>query len=412
VWDYAGLVASQGVADWTDARLWALARLPVSAANQPVLAAHLMRSLRALLRPAAKCLVLDLDDTRWGGVVGDEGLGGIRLGDEYPGSAFKRFQRAVLGVRDRGILLAVCSANDADVALEALRTHPEMVLRPEHFAATRINWGPKSENLREIADELNIGVDSLILFDDNPAVRAEVRDRLPEVLVVEVPSDPVLYVEALASVVELDAPSVTAEDRGRAASMAAGGERRAALERSASLGDFLGSLEMAVEIGSLDVLSSQRIAQLVAKTNQYNLTTRRRSQAELESVAAREDACVQWLRLRDRYGDMGLVLVAILVKAGQEAVVDSLVLSCRAANRGLEQTMLAHLAGVARSWGCRALVGEYVATERNHVVEGLYPALGFAATDGAEGVTRFRLDLETGNVERPGYVALRASTES
>lgn len=417
VWDYADLVASRGATEWTDPRLWALARAPVSAVNQPALATHLMRSLRALVRPAAKCLVLDLDDTLWGGVVGDEGVSGIRLGDEYPGSAFKRFQRAVLGLRDRGILLAVCSANDADVALEALSSHPEMILRPEHFSALRINWRPKSENLREIAEELNIGVDSLVLFDDNPAVRAEVRDRLPQVVVVEVPPDPVLYVTTLASVAELDVAAVTLEDRGRAASMAAESERRTAMDRSGSLGDFLGRLEMSVDIGTLDALSSQRVSQLVAKTNQYNLTTRRRSQAELEALAAREDAHVAWLRLRDRYGDMGLVLVAIMVREGDDALVDSLILSCRAANRGLEQTMLAHLAEVARAWGCRGLVGEYIPTERNRVVETLYPSLGFTPLGrtplpGGGESARYRLDLDTQDLERPAYVSVRGGADA
>jgi FkbH-like protein len=404
VWDYAGLIASRGGGSWSDPRLEALARAPVSGPNQPVLARHLLRSVRAVIKPTAKCLVVDLDDTLWGGTIGDDGLRGIQLGDEHPGSAFKRFQRAVLGLRDRGVLLAVCSSNDASVALEAMDGHPEMLLRSTHFAASRVNWRPKSENLREIAEELNIGLDSIVFFDDNPVVRAEVRDRLPQVLVVDVPVDPVHYVDTLAAVPELDTPALTMEDRLRATAVQADGDRRLALRGAVSLDDFLLSLGMVARIGRLDDRTSQRVSQLVAKTNQYNLTTRRRSQAELDAMAARDGTFVHWLRLADRYGDLGLVAVTVLIVEGPVATIDSLIMSCRVANRGVEQTMVAHLARLARELGCERLVGEYVPTAKNRPVCNLYPTLGFVTDGESGGATRYGLVLTDEIIEAPRFM--------
>jgi len=404
VWDYSGLVAARGLATWTDPRLWSLARAPVATLNQPSLAAHLVRTLRGVIRPSAKCLVLDLDDTLWGGAIGDEGIEGIALGDDHPGAAFKRFQRAILGLRDRGLLLAVCSANDEAVALGALSSHPEMLVSPSDFACMRINWSPKSENLREIAAELNIGLDALVFFDDNPVVRAEVRAQVPDVRVIEVPDDPALYVHALASIPELDSPALTSEDRIRARSYQAEAGRRSAMVKAASMEEFLESLEMKVEIGRLDARTAGRIGQLFAKTNQFNLTTRRRTQGALELMA--QNAGVFWLRLEDRYGDMGIISTATLQRDGDDAVIESLILSCRAANRGIERTMVAHLAGEARALGCSTLVGEYAPTQRNHVVADLYTRLGFDVAGESDGVLRYRLDLTSEDLRIPTYITV------
>jgi FkbH-like protein len=412
VWDYAGLVSSSGARSWTDARMWSLAKTAVAPANQPAFAAHLMRTMQGVMFPAAKCLVLDLDNTLWGGAVGDDGAGGIVVGDDYPGSAFKLFQRAILGLKDRGIILALCSKNDPEVVQEVFEKHPDMLLRSEDIAAQRINWLPKSDNIREIAEELNIGLDSLVFFDDNPVERAEVRTNLPEVIVVEVPTDPVLYVEALYAVADFDVPVLTQEDRGRAASYQAERLRQSSEQQAGSLDDFLESLDMRVEFGTLDATSSLRIAQLVAKTNQFNLTTRRRSQDEIEAIAAREDADVYWLRLTDRYADMGLIAVAIVIGQGEDLLIDSLILSCRAANRGIEQAMLAFISEEARKRGYARLVGEYVPTERNHVVSELYPQMRFNLKKESDGASVYSLELASEKIEFPkSLLILDSSTE-
>jgi FkbH-like protein len=406
VWDYAGLVASAGSANWTDPRLWALSRTPVSAANQPLLARHLTRTVRGALRPSAKCLVLDLDNTLWGGVIGDDGVGGIHLGDEHPGKAFKELQRAALGLRDRGILLAICSKNDPGVVHDALANHPEMLIKLKDFAATRINWSPKSQNLREIAKELNIGLDSLVFFDDNPVERAEVQEGAPEVYVVDVPVDPAHYVRALCDVGAFDVPTLTAEDRLRAQSYQAQIERRESEAQAGSAEEFLPSLQMEVAIGTWNAMTATRIAQLVIKTNQFNTTTRRVSEAEL--AALHESGLgVYWLRLADRYGDMGLIAVAVLTKEGTDAVVHSFVLSCRAANRAMEQTLVAHLAEKARGAGCTRLIGELIPSPKNGPVMDMYPKLGFVLLDTTNDVTRYAYDLAKEDLVLPAFMRVR-----
>ncbi|MBX3231200.1 MAG: HAD-IIIC family phosphatase [Labilithrix sp.] len=406
VWDYAGLVSSVGTSRWTDPRLWALARNPIAAANQPAFAQHLTRTLRGTLKPAAKCLVLDLDNTLWGGVIGDDGVAGIHLGDEHPGRAFKELQRAVLGLRDRGIVLALASKNDLATVQEALTSHPEMLIKMTDFAAVEINWERKSKNLKAIASDLNIGADSLVFFDDNPVERAEVKENLPEVIVVDVPVDPAHYVRALTELDVFDVPRLTKEDRLRAQSYQAQIERREAEATAGSLDEFLPTLNMEAEIGAWNAVQAQRITQLVGKTNQFNTTTRRLTEPELAKLHE-EGLGVYWLRLTDRYGDLGLVGVFILTKEGDDAIVHSLVLSCRVANRGVEQTMVAYLAGKARAAGCKHLVGEFIPTKKNTPVIELYPRLGFEKDRVDGDLTRYRYDLARTSLVIPSYVRVR-----
>ncbi len=408
VWDYAGLVSYAGAGKWTDPRLWALSRTPIAAANQPLFAQHLGRTIRGTLKAASKCLVLDLDNTLWGGVIGDDGVAGIQLGDEHPGRAFKEFQRACLGLRDRGIVLAISSKNEHSTVADALKTHPEMVVKMTDFASVRINWDRKSKNIKAIAEELNIGVDSLVFFDDNPVERAEVKEALPDVFVVDVPTDPAHYVRALTEVGVFDVPTLTAEDRLRAQSYQAQIERREAEGAAGSLDEFLPTLEMVAEIGTWNDVQRQRITQLVGKTNQFNTTTRRLSEAELADLHAK-GLGVYWLRMSDRYGDMGLVGVFILTKNGDDGIVHSLVLSCRVANRGMEQTMVAYLAQKARAAGCKRLVGEFIPTAKNKPVVDLYPKLGFVEHSKTPELTLYHYDLAKEDLVIPAYVNVRES---
>ncbi len=405
VWDYAGLVGDEGARRWTDPRLWALARAPVAAAHQGAFAEHLARALAAVLRGPAKCLVLDLDNTLWGGVIGDDGLAGIQLGDDWPGSAYKALQRAALNLMDRGILLAVVSKNEPDVAEQAIREHPEMLLRWEQLAAARINWAPKSTNLREIAAELNLGADALVLFDDNPVERAEVRANAPEVRVIEVPPDPLAYVEALEASGHFDQVRLSEEDRVRTELYRQERQRQVVAQQADSVEDFLAGLEMHADVGRADAATLGRIAQLVGKTNQFNLTTRRHSDARLAAMSGDPDHCVAWLRLGDRFGDLGLVAVGIARVEGDVGVVDTFLMSCRVMNREVETALMAYLAEWARGAGCAALVGEYRPTKKNPMVGDLYARLGFepaGALDG--GGTRWRLELSRVNLTWPAVI--------
>jgi FkbH-like protein len=406
VWDYAGLVRLRGTERWTDPRLWALARAPIAQEHQPMVAAHLARTLAGALRTPSKCLVLDLDNTIWGGVIGDDGPAGIQLSDDYPGSAYKQFQRAVLSLMDRGILIAVASKNNPEIVEQTLRTHPEMLLRWDDFACVKANWRSKSENLREIAAELNIGVDSLVLFDDNPVERAEVRAALPEVGIVEVPTDPIGYVAALRACEYFDQPTLQAEDRERAAMYRRERERRTLEADAKSPEEFLLSLDMEAEVGVADEHTLARIAQLVGKTNQFNLTTRRHSQAEIAAMARDPDAVVAWMRLRDRFGDQGLVVVGIVRRRGTVAEIDTFLMSCRVMNRRVEQAFMSYLMEHARRLGCTTATGAYVPTKKNGMVSEFYPELGFTRDgDRPDGGRNYHLDLRSGTVEWPSVIS-------
>jgi FkbH-like protein len=408
VWDYAGLVRRRGAERWTDPRLMAMARSAVAAEHQPALAAHLVRTIAAMRRTPAKCLVLDLDNTLWGGVIGDDGPGGIQLGDDWPGSVYKQFQRAALAYMDRGILLAVVSKNDHDVVEQVFRTHPEMVIRWEDLACVRANWRPKSENLREIARELNIGLDSLVLFDDNPVERAEVRLGAPEVGVVDVPNDPLGFAAALHACPWFDQTGLSAEDRSRAAMYREDRQRQALAAAAASPDEFLASLEMEAAVGRADADTIGRIAQLIGKTNQFNLTTRRHAQADVAAMAADPDCVVGWLRLTDRFGDQGLVVVGIVRRRGEVGEVDTFLMSCRVMNRRVEQAFMAWLVEQARGLGCTRLEGAYLPTKKNSMVRDFYPGLGFARTgDLADGGVAFALDLGAGTVAWPDVIRRR-----
>ena len=402
MWDYAGLVRSRGADAWTDRRLWSIARAPVATEHQPALASHLMRTIAATLRTPAKCLVLDLDNTLWGGVIGDDGPTGILLGDDYPGSAFKQFQRACLALMDRGILLAIASKNNPDIVEQTLKTHPEMLLRWDDFACVRANWRSKSENIREIAKELNIGVDALVLFDDNPVERAEVRAALPQVGVIDVPTDPIAYAATLRDCELFDQPALQAEDRERAAMYRVERERRSLEEQAASPEEFLRTLEMEAEVGLADDQTIARIAQLVGKTNQFNLTTTRHTQGQIAAMAADPDHVVAWLRLRDRFGDQGLVVVGIVRRQGRVADIDTFLMSCRVMNRRVEQAFMAYLLEHARRLGCQTAVGTYIPTAKNNMVRDFYPELGFTPNgEGDGGSQKYVMNLVERSVDWP-----------
>lgn len=405
VWDYAGLVATHGTANWTDRRLWALARVPVAAAMQPHLAAHLLRTVAGATRRPAKCLVLDLDNTLWGGVVGDDGLSGIQLGDDYPGSAYKAFQRFLRSLLDRGVLLAVASKNETEVVEQVFREHPEMLLRREDIAALRANWLPKSGNLLEIAAELNIGADALVFFDDNPVERAEVRANAPQVGVIEVPTDPLLYAQAVLEAGFFDQPSLSEEDRGRAQMYRDNQKRQVLEQRATSVEEFLGDLNMVAAVGEVDTATLGRVAQLIGKTNQFNLTTRRHSQAEVAAMAADARHAVLWLRLRDRFGDQGLIGVAILAAEGETGRIDSFLMSCRVLGRRVENAMLALLAEHARRRGCQRLLGEYLPTKKNGMVKEFYPTFGFTPLPPSGERVQYTMELSAEALPWPAVIA-------
>ncbi|MCQ4323390.1 methoxymalonyl-ACP biosynthesis protein [Stutzerimonas stutzeri] len=360
---------------------WHQAKQLVSPTLAPLYGDHLARVLAAALGLSRKCLVLDLDNTLWGGVAGDDGVDGIQLGQgSASGEAFLAFQRYAAQLARRGVILAVCSKNDLDVA-EAAFAHREMAIARGDVAAFIANWDDKAGNLRRIATLLDIGLDSLVFVDDNPAERDIVRRELPAVAVPELPEDVADYPARLAAAGYFEAASFTTDDTGRGRSYAANAERKAALGQATDMDGYLRGLDMILRVTRIGPAELARSTQLINKTNQFNLTTRRYTEAEVERIAGDPRAIALALRLEDKFGDNGLISVVLArPDAGIEAnelLIDSWLMSCRVLGRQVEAAVLEALADAAAAAGWHALVGEYRPTERNGMVAEHYPRLGF-----------------------------------
>ena len=375
--DYDALVARHGRQSWHDERKWLAVRLPVAARHLAALAREWMRFLHPLTGKLAKVLAVDLDNTLWGGIIGEDGMAGIQLGPEYPGAAYQELQRAMLDLYHRGILLAVCSKNNPDDALEALAGHPGMILKPEQFASVRINWAEKAQNLHEIAAELNVGIDAVAFLDDNPVECRHVRGELPEVTVIELPKDLMEYARTLRDCPVLERLALSEEDRRRGLYYAAERQRTELQRTLASPEDFYRSLEQEAEIEPVNSMTLARVAQLTQKTNQFNLTTRRYTEQQISELAARPGWEVWSIRVRDRYADNGLVGVAITRLEGEVCEIDTFLLSCRVIGRTVETALLAHLAADARRRGATRLQGWFLTTKKNAPARDFYAAHGF-----------------------------------
>jgi FkbH-like protein len=332
---------------------------------------------RGLYGRARKVLVLDLDNTLWGGVIGDDGVDGIQIGRETAvAEAYTAFQEYCLRLRDRGVLLAVCSKNDEAVARAGFE-HPDSVLRMEHFASFRANWEPKDENIEAIAAELNLGWDSFVFVDDNPAERALVAAQLPGVAVVEVGDDVAGYPAAIECGRYFEAVTLTGEDLARSGLYEREAQRTLVAGEFADYEAYLESLEMTAEIERFKPVYLERITQLTNKTNQFNVTGRRYTLAEMEAVMNDPAAVGLYGRLSDRFGDHGLVSVVVGRRDGDVLEIETWLMSCRVLKRGMEDAMLDALVEQARLLGVRRLRGHYVATRKNAMVAEHYSRLGF-----------------------------------
>jgi len=384
--DVDQIAARFGKDRWNDPVLWQTAKQYPSAEAMPALGHQLTALLRAILGLTSKCLALDLDGVLWGGVIGEDGLAGIQLGGGPVGEAFVAFQRYLQSLARTGVLLAVCSKNNPEDAVLPFREHPEMVLRERDIAIFTANWKLKDENLREIAAALNIGLDAMVFVDDNPAERSRVRQRLPEVEVVDLPADPALYISALSRLALFETLAITGEDRQRTASIRENLERKTLESTAGSVDDYLAQLDIKVQLAPFDEANLPRIVQLINKTNQFNLTTRRRADAEVRALPA-AGAYTQAMRASDRFGDSGLTGVLIAIPEGTGLRVDTWLMSCRVLGRRLEEAMFAALVRYAAENHYTHITGEYIPTAKNSQVADLYDRLGCAA-GGQEGESR------------------------
>ncbi len=406
IWDFDAFVRTTGLDTLRDPKMWYVSKNPYKLSAYPAIAADLLRYLRGALGRAKKCIVVDLDNTLWGGLAGEDGLEGVQVGHTYPGNCYRDFQRELLKLYDRGILLAINSKNNEEDALRILEEHPDMILRRRHFAAVRINWQDKAANLRAIARELNIGLDSLVFVDDNPAECALIRQECPECDVVALPDKPYLLPAALDAIPGLENIHITEEDRRKGDMYRAEAVRREHEEEYSNLDDFLRTLEMEVSIEPATAFSIPRIAQLTQKTNQMNMTTRRYTEAQIDALASDPARAVLSVSARDRFGDHGIIGVMLLEFRPGECVIDTFLLSCRVIGRGIEQVMLAFVADVARGRGTPRLIGEFVQTARNAPASGVYEKCGFVRT----GATEFEFDLGERQMAYPAHVRFHATS--
>jgi FkbH-like protein len=391
--DVDQIAARFGKDRWNDPVLWHTAKQYPSAEALPSLSHQLTALLRAILGLTSKCLALDLDGVLWGGVIGEDGLGGIQLGGGPAGEAFVAFQHYLRSLTRTGALLAVCSKNNYEDAVLPFRQHPEMVLRERDIAVFMANWKPKEENLRAIAATLNIGLDAMVFVDDNPAERSRMRQNLPEVEVVELPADPAQYIAAVDRLGLFETLSITSEDRQRTTSIRENLERKTLESTAGGVDDYLAQLDIRVQLAPFDEVNLPRIVQLINKTNQFNLTTRRRGDAEVRALLA-AGAYTQAMRAGDRFGDSGLTGVLIAIPDGNGLRVDTWLMSCRVLGRRLEEAMFAALVRYAAENRYTHITGEYLPTAKNSQVADLYARLGCAAA-GQEGENRL-LRWETG----------------
>lgn len=379
--DINRLCAVLGLSQWHNREQYCAYKLAVSYEVTVNVAWSLCRLIRASLGRVKKCLVLDLDNTLWGGIIGDDGLEGIIIGTETPqAEAFTEFQRYCKSLKERGIILAVCSKNDDDVARSGF-THPDSVLKAEDFASFVANWEPKNVNIRRIASELNIGLDSLVFIDDNPAERAIVRESVPEVSVPEVDGGNVYsYINAIEINGYFDTVGISDDDRKRSDTYRQNAERAKLEHSTANYDDFLASLEMTAELSPFRDIYFDRIAQLTNKTNQFNLTTKRCTLAEIKAMSTNDKYITLSCRLSDKFGDNGIISLMIGERDDAKPEKVNVILwlmSCRVLRRGVENLMMNAFAGKARREGFTSIEGRYYKTAKNGMVSGLYKQLGF-----------------------------------
>ena len=375
--DLEPIRAHMGYDAFHDPKLYAIAKIPISTQALPAVASRVVDAILARKGRFHKCAIVDLDNTLWGGVIGDDGLEGIQIGELGQGHAFTEFQTWLKELKNRGVMLAVCSKNDEANAKEPFLRHPEMVLKLDDFSAFVANWEDKASNIRRIQKELNIGLDSMVFFDDNPFERNLVRTMLPEVEVPELPEDPAEYT-AFARMQNLfDTNSYSDEDRVRTERYLAEKSRTELSAGIDNYDDYLKALGMKAVCAPFDAFHIPRIAQLTQRSNQFNLRTVRYSEQEIEEIAANPRYVTRYYTLRDRFGEHGLIAVVILEKRENELFVNEWLMSCRVLKRGMEQFIADSILRAAREAGVARVVGEYIPTPKNAMVKDLYASMGF-----------------------------------
>lgn len=378
LYDLNGFIGRFGEENVFDYRQFFYGDVKISFDYIPYLAHDMMGYIKAVLGLNKKCIVLDLDNTLWGGIVGEDGFDGIKLGQDPIGKAFVEFQNVLLALHQRGIILAINSKNNLEDAMRVIKEHPDMVLREEHFSCMKINWNDKVSNIQQIANELNIGLDSMVFFDDDPRNREYVRSNVPQVLTVELSPDVALYAKTLMYMNDFHLLKITQEDihRGK---MYLQDKQRKDLEVSATnLTEFLKQLDIKLKIKKANDFTIPRISQLTLKTNQFNLTTRRYQEEEIKKFVNDQNYLIGCVQVEDKFGDNGITGVFIVKKENNsEWLIDTFLLSCRVMGRGIEEGILTYILQKAKEEGIVKVKGEFIPTKKNKPSENLFSDFGF-----------------------------------
>ena len=381
--DLAALIRIRGSAEAYDTRNDLMYHQPFAGEFARVFGTLLGEAVSAIGRPAPKVLAVDADNTLWGGIVGEDGADGITIGDSFPGSGYRALQQGLVYQAAHGALVAMVSKNNGPDVDEVFdKRAGDMVLSPDHFAARRVDWNSKVDNLRSIALELNLGLDSFVFIDDNDVELEEVRQRLPEIQVVKVTDEPSEIAQLIGSLTAFRFAKVTSEDRGRTAMMRVDAARKAAASQAPSHAEFLQSLDLTVRVFEPAAANVGRVAQLINKTNQFNLTTVRRDEAEVSKLVVSDAHRVYAAEVSDRFGAYGLVAVCVVECGSEVWNLDTFLMSCRVLRRGVEDAILQCIADDASAAGATTLRGIYLPTQKNSQVATFYPDRGFREIGG------------------------------
>ncbi|CCO23210.1 HAD-IIIC family phosphatase [Maridesulfovibrio hydrothermalis] len=400
------IVRKIGEENFFDDRYWHIGQAPYSKAALFNFSAAAFRFIRPTLGQNRKCLVLDCDNTLWGGIIGEDGLSGINLSRNYPGSTYYEFQQGILNLYDRGIILALCSKNNEKDVWEVFSKHPDMLLKKKHIASAMINWNDKASNIRQLAQTLNIGLDSMVFMDDSDFEINLVRTSIPEVHCIQVDKNsPEKHLQKLMDCDLFDINSFSQEDAQRGAMYKANAKRKELKSNSGGLKEYYHLLEMCINIQLCDEISIPRVAQQTQKTNQFNLTTKRYTEGDINAFVQSLNYDVITLKLDDKFGPSGIVGTAILYYTAERAIIDSFLLSCRVLGRGIEEIFINIAMQRAQHKGCSEIIGLYRKTAKNVQVENFYGKTGFTLLDEPlnKSTKSFSFNLDGDLPEPPDY---------
>jgi len=403
VLDYNAFCSRYGKQSLFDYKMYYLADLKINLDYLPRLADEYFAYIGPILSRTKKCIVLDLDNTLWGGIIGEDGVEKIKLGPTPEGRSFYEFQEYLLALFNRGVILAINSKNNPDDAFSAIRNHPHMILREHNFAAIRINWNDKVTNMIEIAKELNIGLDAIVFLDDDRLNREIVAAELPEILVIDLPMDTTQYVKTLAELPVFNTLQLTEEDLKKGKMYAEQRQRDEFYKTARDLSDYLKGLDMTVTIERATPFTIPRISQLTQKTNQFNLTTRRYHEEDIRRLSEDKEWLVLGIDVSDKFGDNGITGVIIIFRGKDKWRIDSLLLSCRIIGRNIERVLMAYVISEARKSGAKKIIGEYIPTKKNLPAKDFFQENHFRPISQDSNKELWEFDLNT-PYEAPGYI--------